>query len=403
MKKIKIGILRETKNPPDKRVAITPNGAAELIQKYPNIQLVVQPGKLRCFTDEEYEQKGIKLQEDLTDCDILLGVKEVDKQTFIPGKTYLFFAHVAKQQPYNKDMFKAMIANNITLIDYEYLTRKNGTRLVAFGRWAGIVGAYNGLRARGLRTGFFRLKPAFEYRDMSEMFAELAKITFKNIKIVVTGGGRVAHGAMETLNAAGITKVSPDDFLTKSFNHIVYTQLEPWHYVQHKKGDAFDLQHFFEHPQQYISKFEPYLKVADIFIACHFWDPQSPVFFNKEQLQNPDFNISVIADVSCDIERPIPTTLRASTIAEPFYDVEKNSCSERPPFSDPASHVTVMAIDNLPGELPRDSAEDFCSALINNVFDSLLSVDAESIIENATILKNGQITPHFSHLHNYIK
>lgn len=400
MRKFTIGILRETKNPPDKRVAITPQIAVELQKKYPEIELLVQPSDLRCFKDQEYTKLGIKLQEDLSDCDILVGVKEVDKSTFIANKTYMFFAHVAKKQPYNREMLQTMMQKSITLIDYEYLTRKNGSRVVAFGRWAGIVGAYNGLRARGLKTGYFNLKPAHQYNSMAEMFKDLDSIIFKNIKIVITGGGRVASGAMETLNAAGIKKVSPQEFLTKTYNEIVYTQLEPWDYVARKDENEFKLEHFFNHPSEYKSTFEPYTKVADIFIPCHFWDPESPVFFTKEQLKSPEFNISVIADVSCDIAIPVPTTLRPSTIAEPFYDIDKNTCTEDEAFKNDNT-VTVMAIDNLPGELPRDASDDFSQNLFDNIFDYIIKDDVNGVINRATIIENGKLTKLYSYLENY--
>jgi alanine dehydrogenase len=170
-KTLRIGILRETKNPPDRRVPLTPAQIVELQEIYPNVEFYVQPSDIRCYSNEEYDYLGIPLREDLSNCDILLGVKEVDKRTFMPNKTYLFFAHVGKKQPYNREMFREIVDRKIRLIDYEYITEDSGARVVAFGRWAGIVGAYNGLRARGIRTNRFRLKPAYQCKDLEEMWA----------------------------------------------------------------------------------------------------------------------------------------------------------------------------------------------------------------------------------------
>jgi saccharopine dehydrogenase (NAD+, L-lysine-forming) len=176
---LRVGILRETRNPADRRVPLTPPQIVALEELYPNVEFFVQPSDFRCYSNEEYEYLDIPMKEDLRECDILMGVKEVDKRTFIPGKTYLFFAHVAKKQPHNLDMFKAMAENNLRFIDFEYLTTDEGQRVVAFGRYAGIVGAYNGLRARGIKTNKFKLKPAYQCHDLDEMWAGLRLIELK--------------------------------------------------------------------------------------------------------------------------------------------------------------------------------------------------------------------------------
>src|SRR6056297_1354366 len=166
---MKIGILRETKSPPDRRVPLTPAQCNQLLQMYPDIELLVQPSLNRCFRDTEYMEAGLPVQENLKDCDILLGVKEVDIPALIPDKTYLFFSHTAKEQPYNRRLLQEICNMNITLVDYEYLTRADHSRVVAFGRWAGIVGAYNGIRAYGQRTGAFSLRPAWKLSGLDEM------------------------------------------------------------------------------------------------------------------------------------------------------------------------------------------------------------------------------------------
>lgn len=402
-KALKLGILRETKNPPDRRVPLTPPQIIALEELYPNVEFFVQPSDNRCYSDEEYEYLDIPLKEDLRDCDILLGVKEVDKRTFIPGKTYMFFAHVAKSQPYNREMFRAMVDNKIRLIDYEYLKTEKGERVVAFGRHAGIVGAYNGLRARGIKTNKFKLKPAYQCHDLDEMWAGLRLIEVAtDLKILVTGEGRVSGGILETLNICNIVQVKPEDFLSRTFDIPVVCQIGPHHYTRHKKGLPFNFKHFTMAPEEYESTFLPFTKVTDILMTGHFWDPRSPVFFTKEEMKRPDFHISIIADVSCDINGPIPSTLRASTIADPFYAYNPQLETEEPAFNS-SSNVTVMAVDNLPGELPRDASLDFGKMLITSVMHDILTQTESPMVERATILQDGRLTFRYSYLEDYLK
>lgn len=403
-KKLKIGILRETKSPPDRRVAITPLQTKEILKKFPNIEIFVQTSELRCYRDEEYSNQGLSLTEDLSNCDILIGIKEVDIPSLLSGKTYLFFSHTAKKQPYNRSLLQEIIRKRITLLDYEYLTDRDGFRLVAFGRWAGIVGAYNGLRAWGKRFGTYELKPAHQCFDLKEMFSQLSIVKLPNIKVLITGGGRVAGGAIETFTGLKLRQVSPEEFLNNTFNESVICRIDPWHYARRKDGGKFDINtfnHFIRFPEEYESTFYPYTKVTDIYIPCHFWDPESPVFMTKEDMCAEDFKMQVIADVSCDINGPVPSTMRASTIADPFYGYNPHTGKETDPFD--KNNITVMAVDNLPGELPRDASKEFGKTLIDKVYPSLLIEDTEGIIERATIVKNGQLTEKFAYLQDFLE
>jgi len=397
---MKIGIIAETKSPPDRRVPFSPKQLADLKSVYPDHKFVVQSSQLRCFTDKEYEDAGVEVSSEVTDCDVLFGVKEVEIDQLIPGKTYFFFSHTAKEQPYNRQLLQEISARKITLVDYEYLTDHLHISLVAFGRWAGIVGAYNGLRAYGVRYRQYLLKPAHECRDFEEMKAELGKLALQPMKILITGGGRVAGGAMETLGCLGLKEVFPEEFLEESYEEAVICRIDPWDYVRRKDGDAVTLEHFFRVPEVYESIFKPYTKVTDLFIPCHFWDPKSPVFMTTTDMREPDFHIRVIADVSCDLNGPIPSTMRASTIDEPFYGYDPMTESETPPFD--LRSITVMAVDNLPGELPRDASEDFGNLLLRKVVPSLVDHDREGIIRRATILKEGELTTEFKYLSNYL-
>jgi alanine dehydrogenase len=400
-KKLKLGILRETKSPPDRRVTIAPQQGIEFVKQFPDVELLIQPSDIRAYSNQEYLDNQLTLQDDLSDCDILVGVKEVDIQALMPDKTYMFFSHTGKKQSYNRKLLQKILKKNIRLIDYEYLTDIHEMRLVAFGRWAGIVGAYNGLLAHGKKTGIFSMRRAHECVDMDEFFAELMKIKLPPLRILITGGGRVAHGAIEVLSPLNIRKISPHRFLNRDYEYPVYCQLDPWHYTKRKDGDIFDFEHFIKNPFEYDPAFLPYTKRTDLFIACHFWDPQSPVFMTANDMKADDFSISIIADVSCDIKIPIPSTLRASSIAEPYYDYNPISQKEEKPFSS-KNNVTVMAVDNLPGEAPRNASIDFGKGLIKKVFPSLLYDDKDEIIKRATITENGKLTDRYAYLQDYV-
>jgi alanine dehydrogenase len=403
-KRVKIGILRETKIPPDRRVPLTPSQVVELKESFPTVDFFVQPSDIRCYTDEEYRYLKIPLREDLSNCDILMGVKEVDRRVLIPGKTYLFFAHVAKKQEHNLELLREILTRKIRLIDYEYLTTDKGQRVVAFGRWAGIVGAYNALRARGIKTNRFKLKPAYQCLDLDEMWAGLRLIRLKpGLKILVTGEGRVASGAMETLgNCHGLVSVSPEDFLSREYDVPVVCQIGPQHYVKHTDGRPFDFNNFVHHPEDYVSDFRKYTKVTDVLVAAHFWDPKSPLFFTREDVEKPDFKISVIGDISCDIDGPIPTTIRATTIAEPFYSYNRTRHCEEEAFRHP-DNITVMSIDNLPGELPRDASSDFGKQLMGHVLHDLFSDNDSPMLQRATITSGGTLEPQYSYLTDWVR
>lgn len=397
----KIGVLKETKNPPDRRVALTPHAAMYLRQMFPNLQIFIQSSENRAFKDSEYQSKGFILTDDLSHCDILLGIKEVAISTLIPDKTYIFFSHTAKKQKHNQKLLQECARLGITLKDHEYFTDKKNMRLVAFGKWAGIVGAYNALIAYGKRTGQYELKRANQCFDVKELFANAAALKLPNLKFLITGGGRVAHGALETFSAAGIREVTPEHFLLKEFLEPVVCRIDPWHYTRRKDGEAFDFTHFVKNPAEYESTFKPYQHVTDVYVPCHFWDPASPKFIAKEDYMDPKFRIKVIADVSCDMDGPIPSTLRASTIAAPFYGYDPRTGQEGDSFSD--SNITVTSIDNLPGELPRDASEDFSIALANNIFPAIAAGDPDGVIERATILKKGKLTRKFSYLKDFLE
>lgn len=400
---MKFGIIREGKTPPDKRVPLTPDQCKWLKEEYPQMQLVVQPSPIRDFADDEYTAKGISLQEDLSDCDVLLGVKEVPLEMLIPGKTYMFFSHTYKMQPYNKKLLQTILEKKIRLIDYEMLREPAGRRVLGFGRYAGIVGAYNAFRAWGEANKTYTLKPAHLCEDRKEMERELIKVQLpQTFKVAITGAGRVAAGVMEILSALRLTHVFPEEYLSESFNEPIFTQLDVREYFERKDGGDFKRQEFYTQPEGFQSAFMKYAKVTDMYIPAHFWSDKSPLIFSREDARSNDFNIKLVADISCDIDGPVASTIRPSTIAEPFYSYNAQT-EQEVPFGTKGA-IAVVAVDNLPCELPKDASEDFGNELIKNVIPHFFNGDPDQILAKASETNTeGQLTSYFNYLQDYVK
>ena len=400
MKSIKIGLIREGKIPPDKRVAFTPLQAQEIEQRFPNVKIICEPSDIRCFKESEYQEVGIAIG-DVSECDILVGIKEVPIKNLLEEKTYLFFSHTMKKQPYNKRLLQEVLRKKIQLIDYEALKDVQGNRLVAFGRFAGIVGAYNGLWVYGNRFKKYSLRRAFECFDINDLKLEIRKVKLPPLKIILTGAGRVAKGSMETLDTAGIRKINANDFLTQTFKEPVYVQLSSADYHVRKEGGNFNREEFHLHPERYKSNFTKFTNVGDILMAGAFWNPKAPVLFTREDMLNKQFKIKIVADITCDINGSVPCTKKPSAIPDPIYDYDPTTDSTMPPLSN-QNFITIMAVDNLPCELPRSASEEFGRDLIDKILRPLLTKDIGGIIERGTIAKKGALTNTFSYLQDYI-
>ncbi len=397
---MKIGLIREGKNPPDSRAPLTPQQCVFITENYP-VEMAVQPSPGRCYADEEYREAGVVLQESLDDCDVLLGVKEVPVDQLIHRKTYLFFSHTIKEQVYNRKLLQTILQKKIQLIDYEVLTNEDGERLIAFGRFAGMVGAHNALYTHGERSGAFHLKRMKDCVDYAEAQKLYQTIHFPPIKIVLTGAGRVGRGAAEVLHDMGIREVSAEDFLEKTFDEAIFTQLHSRDYVAHNSEHPLEKRHFHSHPEQYHSTFAAYAQTADIFINGIYWDSRSPAFFTREEMVEPNFRLQVIADVTCDLApiSSVPSTLRASTIAQPVFGYDPKTGLEIAPYS--PHGIDMMTIDNLPNEMPRDASRAFGEMFILRVLPEFFKPKS-SILERATIAKEGQLAKYFAYLQNYV-
>ena len=397
---IKFALIKERKTPPDRRVVFSPEKLKLVVQKFPGASFKIESSDVRIFTDDEYHEAGFEVSEDISDCQVLLGVKEVPLPFLIPNKKYFFFSHTIKKQPYNRDLLREILNKNIELYDHEVIVTQSGHRLIGFGRYAGLVGAYNGFRALGLRDDLFDLPKVETLPDLKRLLAELDKINLPNLKIVLTGSGKVAHGAKEIIDHLNVKQVDISEFLKKEFNEPVYCMIDVMDYNKRKDDGAGTNQEFYKNPEIYESDFMKFARVSKMFIAGHFYGDGAPKFFTKEDCKRPEFKIDLIADISCDINGPVASTIRPSTIAEPFYGYDP--IKEREVDFREKGAITVMAVDNLPCELPRDASEDFGNELMEKVLPSLLEKDREGIIERATIAEGGKLKPAYAYLQDYV-
>ena len=403
-----IGILNESRAD-ESRAPIAPKQVIEIKKKFPKINITVQPSKKRTFKDEEYKDNGAEISENLNDCNILFGVKEVDVDLLIPNKTYVFFSHTYKLNMKTlsnaqgtpgmdkKKLLKSILNKNIKLIDYENIRAPNGSRYLGFGRFAGIVGCYNTLNLFLIENNFQPLARAYKLNDYEKIIKNLSEVRFPNFKLLVTGDGRVNKGVQEVLKYTNIHKVSPKEYLESTFPHPVFCNLDTKDYIIHPSKKYFDIKHFIAFPKEYKSSTFTYLKESNIFVSAHYWDPSSPKIFTKNQIQY--FNkLKIIGDVTCDIDGSVPTTIKSTSIENPNFYLDIESFLETDQSN---SGLSVMAVDNLPSELPRDSSAEFGHGIVNEVIPYLLETDDGRIL-NATITENGRFLEKYNYLERYI-
>lgn len=395
---IKIGIIKEEKIPADNRVALTPDQCRWLLSNNNKLTIIVQPSPTRCFPDTEYEKAGAILSDRLEDCTILLGIKEAAINSLIDNKTYLFFSHTKKKQPHNQKLLQAILQKNITLIDYECLEHDDGQRIIGFGFFAGIVGAHNGMMAYGERTGLYHLKRVYQQKNFKELIHSYFGLKLPNVKVAITGSGRVAHGLIEIMNLMGLHEVEPDDYLKRRFAYPVYTQLKGKDLYVHEITGNYNREDFHQHPQHYQSRFLPYASQTDILLNGVYWEENIPQLFRKKDIADPDFIIQTIADISDDKEGSVPINRGSGTIENPVYGIDRTSLLQTEPYLE--NGIDIMAVGNLPNELPRDASRYFGEQLIKYIWDDLLG-NGSKIISRATIATRGRLTPYFDYLKDY--
>lgn len=399
---ITFAIIKERKNPPDRRVVFSPEKCQEVIQKYPEAKIIVEASDIRVFSDDSYRAAGFEVMEDISKADVLLGVKEVPIDYLIPHKKYFFFSHTIKKQPYNRKLLRAILDKKIELFDHETMVREDHSRLIGFGYYAGLVGAYNGFRLLGIRDGLFALPKVETLSDLDAMKRELDRISLpKSLKIILSGTGKVSHGAQFILDHLAIREVTDKDYLTHDFDEPVYCLIDVTEYNKRADGKPMDKHAFYINPKDHVSDFMKYARVSDLFIAGHFYGSGAPYLFTREDARSDDFRIRIIADISCDVDGPVASTIRSSTIADPFYGYDPKTESEVP-VGTPGS-IAVMAVDNLPCELPKDASEGFGEMFLDAVIPAFFNGDADGILNRGRITDSqGQLTPRFAYLKDYV-
>jgi len=395
----------------ENRTPFSPTQISNLLNKFSNLKIIVQPSKRRCFEDKDYLKAGAQITDNLSSVDIIFGIKEVDISTLIKDKTYLFFSHTSKVRQhigqvikdkaiiYKKELLKEVIKKNITLIDYENIRDSSGKgyRYLGFGRFAGIIGAYNTLNLYLKLNNKQQLPRAFEINNYEQVKNIISKQNFNKLKILLTGSGRASKGAIELLKHANIRQVSINDYLNNKYDEAVFCNISAKNHIERKDGKDSSYQDFILNPHEYNSKVKNYLFDTDMFIACHYWDPKFPKLFSSKQI-NEIKNLKIIGDITCDINGSVPTTIRSTSISKPYYSINTDSMKE---IELGNKGIAVMAVDNLPSELPRDASEEFGSSVISEVLPYLIDKD-DGRINRATTASNGKFCENFTYLNDFI-
>ena len=397
---MKFGIIKERKNPPDRRVVFSPTALKILQDSHPESIIKVESSDIRIFSDQEYIDLGFEVSTDISDCDVFFGVKEVPIDALVANKKYFFFSHTIKKNPVNQKLLKAILAKNITLYDHETIVDKSNRRLIGFGRYAGIVGAYNGFRAFGQKFELFNIPKAETLQHKEDLIIRLKRQILPPIKIVLTGHGKVGMGAKEILDGMKIKQVSPDNYLTKIYSEPVYTQIDVLDYNKRIDGQVLDNEDFYKNPTDYVSDFEKFSKVSEIYMAGHFHGNDAPNILTQSMLQAVDCKLKVVADISCDLNGPVACTIRSSTIADPFYGYLPSTNLEVSMLH-PAA-IVVMAVDNLPSELPKDASEGFGEMFLQHVIPAFFNNDFDGVLSRSKITENKKLTARFEYLSDFV-
>ena len=393
-----LGIIREGKIPEDNRVALTPSHCSWLLKNFSECRIVVQPSNKRCFPNEAYAKAGAIVSENLYQCDVLLGIKEVPENELIEDKTYLFFSHTKKEQPHNQTLMHAMTNKRITLIDYECLEHEDGQRIIGFGFFAGVVGAHNGMMAYGNRTGAYTLPRVYQSSDYRHLIRSYFGLKLPNIKVAVTGSGRVTHGVLDIMNLMDIREVEAEEYVSKQFAYPVYVHLKGADLYIHKDKRTYNRDDFHLNAQNYECLFQNYYAETDILINGIYWDQNVPRLIETAAALQNNFRIQTIADITDDKRGSISFNLGDATIAEPVYGIDKKTHRQTPPYL-PGS-IDIMAVGNLPNELPRDASDYFGDQLIKFVLQDLMTGNS-NVIQRATILDKGKLTDRYNYLSHY--
>jgi alpha-aminoadipic semialdehyde synthase len=428
-----LGIRREDKNKWERRVPIIPDHVKDLKEKH-NIQTIIQPSPIRIFSDDEFKKAGAQINEDLTECPVIFAVKEIPIDFFQENHTYVFFLHIIKGQEYNMPMLKKMMEMGCSLIDYEKITDEKNRRLVFFGHFAGLAGMIDTLWAfgqrvkwRGINSAFSEIKKTIEYDNLDDA-KEHIKLVGKKIQqegipdflaplvIGFAGYGNVSQGAQEILDCLPVKEISPtqleaiqDNYSCNVIYKVVFKEEDIVEHVSNE--ELFNLQEYYENPHLYRGIFHRYLKRLTILMNCIYWDKRYPRLITKyllEEYFTGQMKLQVVGDISVDINGAIEFTEKTTTPDNPVYVYNPIRRDIIDGFA--GTGVVVMAVDNLPCELPRESSKEFSDSLINFIpsivktdySKNYHNLDLPDEIKKALILHNGRLTPDYQYINKYL-
>jgi len=427
-----IGIRRENKNEWEKRTPLIPEDIKSLIEKY-GLRALVQTSKIRAFNDDDYKDSGAEIDEDLNHADLIFGVKEVPTDMVLEHKTYVYFAHVIKGQPHNMAMLKTLMDKKCNLIDYERIVDENNKRLIFFGRYAGKAGIIETLHAfaeklrlNGISTALDKIKQPYQYKSIQEAKEEIKKIgdeirekgfPERMLPVVVgfAGYGNVSQGAQVIFDLLPVKTIQPDELISNydqlklERNHLIKVVLKEEHTVKNKNG-KFDLKEYFIDPEKYESNFDQYIPYLDVLVNCILWTNKNPRLITKDYLRNnSNSKLKVIGDLSCDLLGGIEITNDVTDPANPTYTYLPES--DKYEDGTKKGGVTVMAIDNLPCEFPKEASAEFSHVLKNFVYEiyhadfekNFEELELAYPIKKALIVHKGKLTKDYLYLNQYLK
>ncbi len=432
----KIGIRYEDKYKLERRVALIPQHIKELIDSI-GLKFEIQTSEKRIFSDKEFEQVGAQIVDSLENSSIIMGVKEMPIDFFEATKTYIFFSHVIKGQEYNMPMLKKMMELKCNLIDYEKVADEKGRRIIFFGKYAGLAGMINSLwslgqrlKIKGYDTPFLRIKQSYTYNSLEEAKEDIRK-TGQEIKenglpkeicpltIGFTGYGNVSKGAQEITNLLPTIEISPEELLeidnqTVISSNLIYNVVfEEKDISKHKTNpEQFELQHYYNHPEEYINDFEKYVPNLSVLMNCMYWDDKYPRIISKNFISKLNregkLKLEVIGDVTCDPDGSIELTHMGTHIEDPVFVY--SPVTGKPTMGFDGEGILIMAVDILPSELPRESSEEFSNALKPfmeaiatadyNMSTELLNLP--DAIKKALILHKGELTEQYKYIEKFL-
>ena len=431
----RIGIRLEDKNVWERRTPLVPDHVAVLRDEF-DIEVWVQSSPIRAFSAEAYTAAGARIVDDLSSCSVIFAVKEIPRDLLKPDTTYIFFSHTIKGQAHNMPMLERLLDLRCTLIDYEKIVDENGRRRVFFGKYAGVAGMVDTLWALGQRlawegwqTPFARVRQTIHYADLAEARDAIRdvgrRIADEGLPASLTplicgfaGYGNVSSGAQSIYDLLPVREIAPADLETfrERDPHRVYKVVfrEEDMVAPIASEGVFDLQDYYDHPEKYRSQFERYVPHLTVLVNGIYWTERYPRLITKRYLtelfaQSDKPRLHVIGDVSCDEEGAIECNVRATDPGNPIYVYNPATGQTRDGYR--GAGVVVLAVDNLPGELPRESSTSFSTALmpfVPEIAQADYDVPFEQCslspaIKNAVIAWRGQLAPDYEYIAQFMQ